>query len=128
MSPIHKAIDFRKRPGDPKIPGQYDTSEVAGIFGWKSRQMVSKVARSEKWDSQKAHKHPTLFKAEDVVRYWEARRRTEMLYRTGLSAVGLLREPRAGEADIECPVCGAYAYSTRAGIACVNNHRRRKAK
>jgi hypothetical protein len=128
MSPMHKAIDFRNQPPAPRIPGLYDTSEVAGIFGWRSRQMVSRVARSEKWASQKAHKHPTLFKAEDVLRYWEARRRTEMLYKTGLTAVGLLRAARPDEADIACPVCGAYAYSTRAGTACVNNHRRRKPK
>ena len=124
MSLMTKNIDFSKQPHPPEISGVYTTAEVAGIFGWKSLQMVSKVARSEKWDAKKSHKHMALFKAEDVLCCWEARRRTEMLYITGLTALGLLQEPRPGEADTVYPVCSAYAYSTSAGIACVNDHRR----
>jgi hypothetical protein len=125
MSLMHKDIDFRTPPKPPETPGLYTTAEVAEIFRWKSRQMVWRVAVKEKWEARKAHRHMTLYRAEDVLRYWEIRRRTEMLYRAGLTARGLVRAPRPGEADIACPVCSAYAYSTPAGFACVNHHHRR---
>jgi hypothetical protein len=106
MSLMHKEIDFRTPPKPPETPGLYTTAEVAEIFRWKSRQMVWRVAVKEKWEARKAHRHMTLSRA-------------------GLTARGLVRAPRPGEADIACPVCSAYAYSTPAGFACVNHHHRR---